>query len=80
MRFGGVGGGLAETVIVGSSVVFDGPDVAANSGLFAAGASPDGTPAAGASGGGEGCVGVDGGACAEARTLSAAKTHNATAH
>ena len=29
---------------------------------------------------GEGCVGVDGGVCAEARTLSAARTHNATAH
>ena len=29
---------------------------------------------------GEGWVGVAGGVCAEARTLSAATTHNATAH
>ena len=66
--------------MVGSSVLVDGPDGAADSGVFAAGASPDGAPAAGVSGGGDGCVGVAGGVCAEARTLSAARTHNATAH
>jgi hypothetical protein len=45
-----------------------------------AGASPDGVPVAGAPGVGEGWVGAGGGVCAEARTLSAASTHNATAH
>ena len=79
MRFGGVGGGLAETVMVGSSVVLDGAG-AAESGALTAGASPDGAPAAGASGVGEGWGGAGGGVCAEARTLSAASTHNATAH
>jgi hypothetical protein len=79
LRLGG-GGGFAEIVMVGSSVVFDGPDGAAVSGVLTAGVSADGVPAAGASGGGEGCVGVDGGVCAEARTLSAARTHNATAY
>jgi hypothetical protein len=43
-------------------------------------ASPDGVPVAGAPGVGEGWVGAGGGVCAEARTLSAASTHNATAH
>ena len=67
--------------MVGSSVLFDGPDGAADSGVvFVAGVSVDGVPAAGASGGGKGWVGVAGGVCAEARTLSAATTHNATAH
>jgi hypothetical protein len=40
----------------------------------------DGAPVAGASGVGEGWVGAGKGVCAEARTLSAASTHNATAH
>jgi hypothetical protein len=66
--------------MVGSSVVFDGPDGAAVSGALTAGVSADGVPAAGASGGGEGWVGVEGGVCAEARTLTTAKTHNATTH
>lgn len=79
MRFGGVGGGLAETVMVGSSVVPDGASGAAVSGGLTAGASPDGALAAGTSGVDGGWVGV-GSVCAEARTLSAASTHNATAH
>ena len=70
----------AETLMVGSSVVFDGADGAAVCGALTAGVSADGGPAAGASGCGAGCVGAEGGVCAEARTLSAAKTHNATAH
>src|SRR6478672_7501065 len=71
----------AETSIVGSSVLVDGPGGAADSGVvFVAGVSVDDAPAAGASGGDEGWVGVAGGVCAEARTLNAARTHNATAH
>jgi len=61
--------------MVGSVVASDGAGGAAGSGVVAAGASP-----VGASGVGAGSVGAGGDVCAEARTLSAARTHNAKAH
>ncbi len=63
-----------ETVMVGSVVPLDGTDCG-GSGVVVAGCS-----LAGASGVGDGCPGAGGDVCAEARTLSAASTHNATAH
>jgi len=61
--------------MVGSVVASDGAGGAAGSGVIAAGAAP-----AGAAGVGAGSVGAGGDVCAEARTLSATRTHNAKAH
>jgi len=73
-RFGGCR--WAETVMVGSVVASDGAGGPTGSGMVAAGVSGAGAGCAA----GDGSAASGGGVCAEARTLSAASTHNAKAH